>query len=170
MRQGGPLSNRRAAPFYVYTLLKRFTFNLDSVKRLRADEEQRAQAELGRSLATHAAAEAARLERRRSLMAAQAQLQAGVALAAQLIQSDRDRDAAAMRLGAADVAVRQADAAVGVSRLELNAASQRLEALERLEARRRTAHRVAALRDEELSVQEIVEARSARRIRSGASQ
>ena len=168
MRQGGPLSVRRAAPFDVYTV-KRFKFTLDSVKRLRADEEQRAQAELGRSLATHAAAEAARMERRRSLAAAQAQLQAGVAFAAQLIQSDRERDAAAMRLGAADVAVRQADVAVDASRLELNAASQRLEALERLEERRRTAHRTAALRDEELSVQEIVEARSARRTRAGAA-
>jgi len=52
---------------------------------------------------------------------------------------------------------------VVTARVELAEARMRLETLERLEERRRKEHREAALREEEALLQDVVQARAARR-------
>src|SRR5436309_787362 len=98
--------------------MKKFSFSLDTVKRLRADAEQQAQAELGRRIAAHGAAEAARAERERSLRLAQEHLRRSAALAHELVQADRERDAALLRLGAARVETTSAGRDVAAQRME----------------------------------------------------
>lgn len=142
--------------------MKKFSFNLDSVRQLRADAEQRAQEELGRTLAAAAAAHEARALRERTLARAQEQLTRREAVAHELVQADRDREAATMRLGYAAVESQQAEGQVDDARAQLLVASQALEVLQKLEERRREAHRTAALKDEEAMVAEITEARAAR--------
>ena len=142
--------------------MKKFSFNLDSVRGLRADAEQRAQEELGRTLAAAAAAHEARALRERTLARAQEQLSRREAAAHELVQADRDREAAQMRLGYAAVESQQAEGQVDVARTQLLVASQALEVLQKLEERRREAHRASALKDEEAIVAEITEARAAR--------
>jgi flagellar export protein FliJ len=148
--------------------MKRFVFSLETVKRLRADAEHDAQAALGRAMAAHRAAEAAREARRRTLALAEEQLVAPTGPAHALVQADRERQAAILRLGAAEAGRNAARRTVDTSRLDLATASRALEVLERLEERRREAHRAAALREEEAVVQEITEARAARRARKAA--
>jgi hypothetical protein len=144
--------------------MKKFSFNLEIVKRLRADAESQAQAELGRRIAALGAAERAREARERSLERAREQLLATDAHAHQLAQADRERDAAVLRLGAAKAQTSAALRDVDAQRVRLTAASQALEVLERLEQSRRQAHRTAAIAEDEAIVQEISEARTARRI------
>src|SRR5579862_5915333 len=97
-----------------FNTMKKFSFNLEIVKRLRADAESQAQAELGRRIAAHDAAERARASRERTLELAREQLRVTQADAHVLAQADRERDAAVMRLGAASAqtsaALRDVDA------------------------------------------------------------
>jgi hypothetical protein len=144
--------------------MKKFSFNLEIVKRLRADAESQAQAELGRRIAAHGAAESARAARERSLERARVQLLATQANAHELAQADRERDAAVLRLGAARAQTNATLRDIDTQRVELTEASRALEVLERLEQTRRQAHRTAALAEDEAIVQEISEARTARRI------
>ena len=140
--------------------MKKFSFSLDTVKRLRADAEQAAQAELGKRIAAHRAAVEAREARARTLERAESVLSEN-ALAHELVQADRDRDAAHFRLGAAAAEGRMAEENVLRSRHELAEASRALEILDRLEQKRRTEHRTAALAEDEAVSQEIAEARRA---------
>jgi len=140
--------------------MKKFSFSLDTVKRLRADAEQAAQAELGKRIAAHRAAVDAREARARALELAESQLTMN-ALAHELVQADRDRDAAHFRLGAAAAEGRMAEEHVLRSRHELAEASRALEILDRLESKRRAEHRTAARADEEAVSQEIAAARRA---------
>jgi flagellar export protein FliJ len=140
--------------------MKKFSFTLDTVKRLRADAEQAAQAELGKRIAAHRAALEAREARARALELAESQL-AQTAQAHELVQADRDRDAAHFRLGAAAAEGRMAEENVLRSRHQLAEASRAVEILDRLETKRRTEHRSAALAEEEAISQEIAEARRA---------
>jgi flagellar biosynthesis chaperone FliJ len=160
----GRLPQRDGRPFVVPDTMKKFSFNLEIVKRLRADAEQQAQAELGRRIAVHGAAERARALRLRSLELAREQLLAEDLVAHQLAQADRERDAATLRLGAAQAEINNARRDVDSQRLHLAEASRALEILERLEQQRRDAHRTAALAEDEAIVQEIAEARTARRM------
>jgi flagellar biosynthesis chaperone FliJ len=141
--------------------MKKFSFTLDTVKRLRADAEQAAQAELGRRIAAHRAAVEAREARERAVQLAESQLTRDAALAHELVQADIERDAAHFRLGAAAGETRMAEESVNRGRGELAEASRALEILDRLETKRRAEHRAAALAEEEQVVQEIAEARRA---------
>jgi flagellar export protein FliJ len=143
--------------------MKTFSFSLQAVKRLRADAEQRAQLELGRRIAAHGAAERARDARRQGLELARRQRAATAAPAHELARADQEHDAALLRLGAADAEAVAAGREVDARRVDLAGASRALEVLERLEERRRSAHRAAALAEDEAAVQEIVESRAARR-------
>src|SRR3954453_16859387 len=116
--------------------MKKFSFSLEMVKRLRADTEQQAQAALGRSIAAHRAAQEARDARARSLEVAQSQLAQPSALAHELARAERERSAAELRFGAASVERRKAEDGVVHPRGELAEASRSLEILERLERKR----------------------------------
>jgi flagellar export protein FliJ len=142
--------------------MKKFSFSLDTVKRLRADAEQAAQAELGKRIAAHRAAVEAREARARTLERAESVLSEN-ALAHELVQADRDRDAAHFRLGAAAAEGRMAEENVLRSRHELAEASRALEILEKLEDRRREEHRLAAIAEDERQIAEIAESRAARK-------
>jgi flagellar export protein FliJ len=142
--------------------VKRFNFPLDAVKRLRAHGERQAQAELGRRMAAHAAAEAAHAARTRTLEAASARLRASTGSAASLVQADRERSAALLRLENAGVEREAEQSLVLNARQSLAEARQRLETLERLEDKRRKEHREATLREEEALLQDVVQARAAR--------
>lgn len=147
--------------------MKKFTFPLDAVKRLRAYGERQAQAELGRRIAAHEATERALAARARTLEAANARLRAPSGTAASLVQADRERSAAMLRAATAETANERERAHVVGARVELAEARMRLETLEHLEERRRKEHREAALREEEALLQDVVQARAARRAQLG---
>ena len=153
----------RGAAFFVPENVKRFQFPLDAVKRLRDYSERQAQAELGRRMAAHEAAERAVAARIRTLESANARLRARSGTAASLVQADRERSAARLHVENAsaqsDAELRLVDAA----RVRLAEARMQLETLERLEDRRRKQHREEALREEEALLQDVVQARAARR-------
>jgi hypothetical protein len=142
--------------------MKRFRFPLEIVKRLREHAEQEAQAELGRRIAAQAGASEARAARARALAAAHTELRAGGVSGHQLQLAAGSRDAALLRLAAADAAETAAGDAVERSRASLVEASRALETLDRLELARRDQHRRAVLAEEEATVQDLAEARRAR--------
>jgi flagellar biosynthesis chaperone FliJ len=147
--------------------MKKFTFPLDAVKRLRAYGERQAQAELGRRIAAHEATERAVAARERTLALANARLRAPSGTAASLAQADRDRSAALLHTAHAVAANETERSLVVGARVELAEARMRLETLEKLEERRRREHREAALREEEALLQDVVQARAARRAQIG---
>jgi flagellar export protein FliJ len=143
--------------------MKKFSFPLETVKRLREYGERQAQAELGRRIAAHEATERALTARARTVEAANARLRAPTGSAASLVQADRERSAALLHAANATQAHEVERNLVVTARLELAEARMRLETLERLEERRRKEHREAALREEEALLQDVVQARAARR-------
>jgi flagellar protein FliJ len=147
--------------------VKRFQFPLETVKRLRAHVERQAQAELGRRMAAHAAAERALAVRAQTLDRANARLRARSGTAASLVQADRERSAAMLYLETASVERETERTLVVDARQLLAQASQQLETLERLEEKRRRQHREAAWREEEALLQDVVQAREARRAQAG---
>jgi flagellar export protein FliJ len=147
--------------------MKKFSFPLETVKRLRAYGERQAQAELGRRIAAHEATERALAARARTVEAANARLRAPTGTAASLAQADRERSAALLPAANASAANEAARARVVGARIELAQARMRLETIEHLEERRRTEHREAALREEEALLQDVVQARAARRAQLG---
>jgi flagellar export protein FliJ len=148
--------------------MKKFAFPLDAVKRLRAYGERQAQAELGRRIAAHEATERALAARARTLELANARLRAPSGTAASLVQADRERSAAMLRAATAETATEHERTLVVGARVELAEARMRLETLEHLEERRRKEHREAALREEEALLQDVVQARAARRAQLGS--
>jgi flagellar biosynthesis chaperone FliJ len=148
-------------------LMKKFTFPLDAVKRLREYGERQAQAELGRRIASHEATERALTARARIVESANARLRAPTGTAASLVQADRERSAALLKVANAEAAVETERTLVVTARVELAEARRRLETLEHLEQRRRDEHRDAVLREEEALLQDVVQARAARRAQLG---
>jgi flagellar biosynthesis chaperone FliJ len=147
--------------------MKKFSFPLDAVKRLREYGERQAQAELGRRIAAHEATERALAARARTVEAANARLRAPTGTAASLVQADRERSAALLHVTNAETANEAERTLVLGARIELAEARMRLETLEHLEERRRKEHREAALREEEALLQDVVQARAARRAQIG---
>jgi flagellar FliJ protein len=143
--------------------MKRFQFTLETVKRLRAFGERQAQAELGRRMTAHAAAQAAAEVRARTLESANARLRASTGTAASLVVADRERSAAMLRAATAESDVETEYALVFGARQQLAEARKALETLERLEDTRRRQHRDDVLREEEALLQDVVQARAARR-------
>jgi flagellar export protein FliJ len=143
--------------------MKRFQFPLDAVKRLRDYGERQAQAELGRRMAAHEAAERAVAARMRTLEAASARLRAGGTSAASLMQADHERSAALLHVENANAQRDAESKLVDAARVRLAEARKQLETLERLEDTRRKEHREEALREEEALLQDVVQARAARR-------
>jgi flagellar biosynthesis chaperone FliJ len=147
--------------------MKKFTFPLAAVKRLREFGERQAQAELGRRIAAHEATERAVALRARTLERANARLRAPSGSAASLVQADRERSAALLHAASAETASERERTLVLGARVELAEARMRLETLEHLEERRRKEHREAALKEEEALLQDVVQARAARRAQLG---
>jgi flagellar export protein FliJ len=160
-------SSSRGGFFYARTqarsVLKRFQFPLDAVKRLRAYGERQAQAELGRRMVAHEAAERAVAARTRTLESANARLRARSGTAASLVQADRDRSAALLHVENANAQRDAEQTLVDGARVRLAEARQQRETLERLEDSRRREHREAVLREEEALLADVVQARAARR-------
>jgi flagellar export protein FliJ len=147
--------------------MKKFSFPLDAVKRLREYGERQAQAELGRRIAAHEATERALAARARTVEAANARLRAPSGTAASLVQADRERSAALLHVASAETANEAERTLVHSARIELAEARMKLETLEHLETRRRQEHREAVLREEEALLQDVVQARAARRAQLG---
>jgi flagellar export protein FliJ len=147
--------------------MKKFSFPLDAVKRLREYGERQAQAELGRRIAAHEATERALDARARTVEAANARLRAPTGTAASLVQADRERSAALLHAASARTAMETERGMVVTARVDLAEARMRLETLEHLETRRRDEHREAMLREEEALLQDVVQARAARRAQLG---
>jgi flagellar export protein FliJ len=143
--------------------MKKFSFPLDAVKRLREYGERQAQAELGRRIAAHEATERALAARARTVDAANARLRARSGTAASLVQADRERSAALLHVTSAETANEAERALVVSARVDLAEARMKLETLEHLEARRREEHREAVLHEEEALLQDVVQSRAARR-------
>jgi flagellar biosynthesis chaperone FliJ len=142
--------------------VQRFRFNLASVKDVRKQDEDAAMRALADRMAAARAAQAAAERSLASHRAAQERLRAPSGSAALLVQADRDRDTARVRLDASARQLEERRHGVDRARGDLVRASQALEALERLEAKRRAEHEQAAIAAEERVVAEIVEARAAR--------
>jgi flagellar FliJ protein len=143
--------------------MKKFQFTLETVKRLRAFGERQAQAELGRRMTAHSAAQAAADVRSRTLETANARLRARSGTAASLVLADRERSAAMVRAENAHAEVAAELTLVITARHELAEARKQLETLERLEETRRKQHRDDVLREEEALLQDVVQARAARK-------
>jgi flagellar biosynthesis chaperone FliJ len=142
--------------------MQRFRFNLARVKDVRQQDEDAAMLVLAERMAAARAAQAAAERSLAAHRAAQERLRRPVGAAALLVQSDRDRDQARMRLDSAARQLEERRHGVDRARGDVLRASQALEALERLEERRRAEHEQAALAAEERSVAELIEARTAR--------
>jgi flagellar export protein FliJ len=147
--------------------MKKFSFPLDAVKRLREYSERQAQAELGRRITAHEATERALAVRARTVEAANKRLRAPTGTAASLVQADRERSAALLHAANAETANEVERTLVVGARVDLAQARMRLETLEHLEARRREEHRDAMMREEEALLQDVVQARAARRAQLG---
>ena len=106
--------------------------------------------------------------RRQTLEHANARLRARSGSAASLVQADRERSAALLHVADAGALNEREGVLVLGARVELAEARMRLETLEHLEERRRREHREAALREEEALLQDVVQARAARRAQMGA--
>ena len=142
--------------------MQRFRFNLERVKDVRQQDEDAAMRVLADRMAAARAAQAAAERSLAAHRAAQDAMRSPQGAALLLLQADRDRDRARLRL---DASVRQLEErrhGVDRARTDLVRASQALEALEKLEARRRSEHEQAAIAAEERTVAEIIEARAAR--------
>ena len=144
--------------------MKRFHFRLDQVLRVRRVQEDRARFAL-LTANRDAQLAAARVEQRLADYASRS-IPAGP-------QSYEDFDRALFLLDAAAGAVevarrahRDALAVVEVRRQEWMAARQRVEALERLETRRRAEHALEVQRAEDRLVDDLVVARHARGARA----
>jgi flagellar export protein FliJ len=143
--------------------VKRYTFRLDAVLRVRQVEEERARGDL--ALANRALADAeARLERRIEHYGETPQPSQPLPASAFLAVRDR-QEWAARSVVVAGTARIVADGEVTSRRHDWSAAVTRLAALERLDERRREEHRLEAQRQEALEVDDIVVARSRRAVR-----
>jgi flagellar export protein FliJ len=143
--------------------MKRFQFPLDAVKRLRAHGERQAQAELGERLAAQAAAQRAVEARQLTLATADARMRAGSMSVASMINAERERSAARLHVENASAQHEAEVRLVDSARERLAEARKRLESLQRLEDTRRAQHREDALREEEALLQDVVQARAARK-------
>jgi hypothetical protein len=83
------------------------------------------------------------------------------------VQADHERSAALLHVTSAETANEAERALVVSARVDLAEARMKLETLEHLEARRREEHREAVLHEEEALLQDVVQARAARRAQLG---
>jgi len=142
--------------------MQRFRFNLERVKDVRRQDEDAAMRVLADRMSAARAAQAAAERSLAAHRAAQERLRRPGGSAGLLLQADRDRDRARVRLEASARQLEERRHGVDRARADLVRASQALEALERLEARRRAEHEQAAIAAEERTLAELIEARSAR--------
>ena len=142
--------------------MQRFRFNLARVKDVRQQDEDAAMRVLADRMSDARAAQAAAERSLATHRAAQERLRSPGGSAGLLLQADRDRDRARLRLEASARQLEERRHGVDRARADLVRASQALEALERLEERRRVEHGQAMVAAEERNVAEIIEARAAR--------
>lgn len=140
--------------------MRRYTFRLESVLRVRRVEQDRARgvvlaatAAVNKQLDVLAAADAAYTD---SLTAYETASTADFLK----VQSHRSALASAVLVRRQDVAA--ADEQVAVARAAWSQAAARVGALERLDERQRAEHQVRAMRDQELVVDDLVVARFGR--------
>jgi flagellar export protein FliJ len=140
--------------------VKRFRFRLEQVLHVRRVQEDRARAELlGANRDAHLAA--ARVEQRLADYATR-RMPAGPQSYADFDRAAFLLDAGAAAVDVARAARRAAEEVVAVRRSEYTDAHRRVEALERLEQRRRAEHALEAQRAEDRLVDDLVVARHAR--------
>lgn len=143
--------------------MKRYTFSLDTVLRVRRVEEDRAIAALA--------------DARRKLDAAEQTLQrsldrygvvpqaTGALPLPDLLRARAHQDLVAASVVHAGTERLRAEVTVDLQRDEWSAAAQRVAALERLDERRRHEHAIEAQRQETIEVDDMVVARAGRRDR-----
>jgi flagellar export protein FliJ len=139
--------------------VNRYRFRLEPVRRVRQAEERRAVTALGdasrRLLACQAAAEGAAARYR----AAVAATPGATTTPAALLATRQRADLAARVRRAVEADLAAAGAAVTAARSHAVAATGRVEALDRLDRRRREEHRLATRRHEQLRVDDLVTTR-----------
>ncbi len=144
--------------------MKRFRFSLDAVRDLRSDREDAAKRVLAERLRAHQAArDAADQSLARHGAAEDALRGATSTTAAGLVQADRDRTAARVGLEQSARALEERGHGVLRAREDLLVARTALEAVRRLEQRRRDEHASELRRADERERQDLIEARAARK-------
>lgn len=138
--------------------MRRYRFRLEPVLRVRRSEEERARAEV--LAAQREAAAQADVLRACDAAYAQSRDDRGPRPAADFRLQQAHRSALASAVLEQRRRVATADDAVARARESLAAAAQRVGALERLDERQRAEHAARALREEELTVDDLVVARS----------
>lgn len=140
--------------------MKRYSFRLQPVLRLRRSEEDRARAALLSAVAalTH---EQRVLEDRRAACVHRPPLPAG-ATTAQFLQEQAVRASLARAVGEQERRLHAVDAVRVAARAEWSRTAERVGALERLEERQRAEHRIAELREDDRTTDELVVSRYGR--------
>ena len=140
--------------------MKRYTFRLDTVLRVRRVEEDRAVAALADARRQLDAAERAledTLDRYGAMPAP-----SGTVALHELLQARARQELVAASVVHAGTQRLRAESIVDLQRAEWSAAAQRVAALERLDERRRAEHALEAQRQETIEVDDMVVARAAR--------
>ena len=140
--------------------MRRYAFRLQPVLRLRRSEQDRARAAL-LAVVAQLGAEQDELAARRAACVGRAPLPAG-ASTAQFLQEQSVRAALARAVGEQERRLRAVDEAREVARREWTRTAERVGALERLEERQRAEHRLAELREDDRTTDELVVSRHGR--------
>lgn len=140
--------------------MKRYRFRLGPVLRVRRQEEDRAQGAVLRACAALAAAHDELTARDRAY--ASSLTAHGSRPAADFLCQQAHRNALAAAVLAQRRSIEQAGQLLQQARETLTAAAARVGALERLDERQQAAHTARALREDELTVDDLVVARAGR--------
>jgi flagellar FliJ protein len=141
--------------------MKRYSFRLEPVLRVRRIEEDQAVLQLANAQRGLVEAEAT-LQRRLDRYG-DVPVPAGPVPVDQLLRMRARQDGVAAAVVAAGTNRLRAEATVDVRRQEWSAAATRVAALERLDERRRAEHEQEALRQELITVDDMVVARAGRK-------
>ena len=143
--------------------MKRYKFRLGQVLHVRQVQEERERSELMATKRAEAAAAAAADERREAYEAGHRDLPA---LPAQRFLAERGRrEVAAATLAAAVADLQMASTRAAAQQVAWAAAAQRVNALERLDERKREEHGIEARRAEDAVADELVVSRYRRKAR-----
>jgi flagellar export protein FliJ len=142
--------------------MKRFAFRLESVRRLRLQQEQAVQVELARIMRERSVVVAQLADSRRAEEELYEYLRTPGRTAAEMAQVARFGSWHRQQIYSLGVKLRQFDKGVELVRTRLTDARARREVLDRLHDKERTAWRTAVLREEQAELDEVATMRAAR--------
>jgi flagellar export protein FliJ len=150
-------------PADAHAEMKRFTFRLESVRRLREQEEQAVQAELAAAMAERAAVVTELARSRQAEEDLHAWLREGGRTAAEMAHVARYGELHRHAIFNLGVKLRQHDKGIELIRTRLVTARSRREALDRLRESQLAEHRREQLAEEQRELDEVGSMRAARR-------